>query len=439
MPVRNALKAIGAALAVIAFCAPLIFWPAGGAGTIPTQLAQATVTVPPVVVVATTLAPGETTTTSTTEPTVKPTSTTTTSTTEAPISITIAAVGDILPHEAILDSVRQESGWFDFWPIFAPVASYLRFADYTIGNLETRLAGDEAGYSGYPLFNSPDELAGVLRSTGFDLMATANNHSMDQGWDGVVRTLDQLDRAGLEHVGTYRSAQERTTPLVVDIQGIDVGFLNYTEYLNGLVVPPEHEAYGVNMLDIDVVAEDAARARLYGADIVIALLHYGDEYSRYEDSAQQTLSQEILSHGVDVIIGSHPHVVQPIDHVLSRSWKFSDKYVAYSLGNFISAQRDTYKEYTDEGVVAYIHLTKTNLRTFVTGISYLPLYVQRSTEQSPARYRILPVLPGLEPDTDTTLTDYDEERMSAVWEDLRGLLYRPDEHITPLDPTDLGL
>jgi len=437
MPVRNALKAIGAALAVIAFCAPLIFWPADDAGTTPTELAQATVTVPPVVMVATTLAPGETTTTSTTEVVAEPTSTTTT--TEAPISITIAAVGDILPHESILDSVRTENGWYNFWPIFDPVAPYLRYADYAVGNLETRLAGEQAGYTGYPLFNSPDELAGVLRSAGLDLMATANNHSMDMGWDGIVRTLDELDDVGLAHVGTNRSAAERATPLVVDINGIDVGFLNYTEYLNGLSVPQEHEAYGVNMLDIDKVTEDAALARMYGADIVVALLHYGDEYAREEDAARQALSQEILSRGVDVILGAHPHVVQPIDHVLSRSWKFSDKYVAYSLGNFISAQRNTYKEFTDEGVIAYIHVTKSDLRTYVTGVSYLPLYVQRSTEQSPARYRILPVLPGLEPNTDTALSNYDEERMSVVWEDLRGLLYKPDERITPLDPKDLGL
>ncbi len=436
MLVRNALKAVGAALAVIAFCAPLIFWPVDDAGTTPTELAQATVTVPPVVVVATTLAPGETTTTTTA---VVTEATSTTTTTEPPISITIAAVGDILPHEAVLESVEREGGWYDFWPIFAPVAPYVRSADFAIGNLETRLAGGQAGYSGYPLFNSPDQLASVLRSAGFDLLATANNHAMDMGWEGLVRTLDQLDVAGVRHVGTYRSEAERAMPLVVDIQGIDVGILNYTEYLNGLAVPEEHEDYGVGVLDADVVAKDAAMARMYGADIVLALLHYGDEYARYQDPARQALSQEILSRGVDVIVGAHPHVVQPIDHVLSKSWKFTDKYVAYSLGNFISAQRNSYKEYTDEGVIVYIHVTKDGMRTYVTGISYLPLYVQRSIEESPARYRILPVLPGLAPNTDTTLTEYEKERMSTVWDDLRGLLYRPDEGIVPLDPKDLGL
>jgi hypothetical protein len=127
MPVRNALKAVGAALAVIALCGPLIFWPVDDAGTTPTELYQATVTVPPVAVVATTLAPGET--TSTTKVAAEPTSTTTT--TEPPISITIAAVGDILPHESILESVKEDD-WYKFWPVFAPVAPYLRAADFTL-------------------------------------------------------------------------------------------------------------------------------------------------------------------------------------------------------------------------------------------------------------------------------------------------------------------
>jgi poly-gamma-glutamate capsule biosynthesis protein CapA/YwtB (metallophosphatase superfamily) len=431
MPVRNALKAVGAALAVIALCGPLIFWPVDDAGTTPTELYQATVTVPPVAVVATTLAPGET--TSTTKVAAEPTSTTTT--TEPPISITIAAVGDILPHESILESVKEDD-WYKFWPVFAPVAPYLRAADFTVGNLETRFAGAGAGYSGYPAFNSPGILASVLRSAGFDLLATANNHSMDQGWEGVVNTLDQLDMAAMKHVGTYRSAGERATPLVVDIQGVDVGFLNYTQYLNGFTVPAEHEAYGVNLIDIDKVAQDAALARMWGADIVIALIHYGDEYTRDASDVQRAISGEIFSRGVDVILGAHSHMVQPIDHVLSQNWKVSDKYVAYSLGNFVSAQR---WRYSDSGVIAYVHITKNKLRTYVTGVSYLPVYVQRSTEQVPVRYRILPVFPGLAPVTDATLTEGDKQRMSEVWEEMRDVLYRPDEHVTPLNPADLGL
>jgi hypothetical protein len=127
-------------------------------------------------------------------------------------------------------------------------------------------------------------------------------------------------------------------------------------------------------------------------------------------------------------------MVQPIDHVLSQSWKVSDKYVAYSLGNFLSAQRT---QYNDSGVIVYVHIVKKDLRTYVTGISYLPVYVQLSTTTTQAQYRILPVLPGSVPDTDLPLNSADEERMSAVWGEMREQLYHPDENVMPLNPSDL--
>jgi poly-gamma-glutamate capsule biosynthesis protein CapA/YwtB (metallophosphatase superfamily) len=434
MPVRNALKALGAAVAVIALCAPLIFWPVDAAQTSALDLSAVTLTVPPTTVVGTTEPPPPTTTTTATPSKPAPSTTTTT----LPIRITIAAMGDVLPQMPIVNSVHDPiTGSYDFGSVFAPIAPYLAKADYTVANLETRLAGPEAGYSGYPLLNSPAELAFALKAAGVDMVATANNHSLDQGWDGITGTLDRLDSAGLAHVGTYRSMQERQTPFIADIHGIRVAFLNYTASLNGLIPPKEQEAYAVNILDPDVVAEDAATAHLWGADVVVAMLHYGNEYEREPSQEQLEISQEILSRGVDVIIGSHPHVVQPIAHVVQyASWTVTDRYVAYSLGNFVSAQR---WRYSDSGLVAYLHMEKRGLRTFVTGVSYLPVYVQRAAEVAPVQYRVLPVLPGLEPKTDIPLTDAEKQRMAEVWEELRVQLYRPDENIAPLDPADLGL
>jgi poly-gamma-glutamate capsule biosynthesis protein CapA/YwtB (metallophosphatase superfamily) len=436
VPVKNALKAVGAALAVIALCTPLIFWPAEPARPSSRDLAQVTATVPPTVVVPTTASAAGTTTT--TEPPAKPEpEPEPTTTTTQPIRITVAAVGDVMPHDSILEATRDaETGSYDFESVFAPIAPYLAGADYTVANLETRLAGPEKGYSGYPRMNSPTELAYALKTAGVDMAATANNHSLDMGWEGIVGTLDRLDGAGLAHVGTYRSSQERSTPVVVDINGIRVGFLNYTAGLNGLSPPAEHEDYAVNTLDPDVVAEDAMTARTWGADVVIALLHYGDEYEREPSEEQVEVSQEILSRGVDVIIGSHPHVVQPIAHVVQySSWRVTSKYVAYSLGNFVSNQR---WRYSDSGLVAYVHIEKRGLHTVVTGVSYLPVYVQRSAGGSPVRYRVLPVLPGGRAQTDVALTLRETERMAQVWEDLRRVLYRPDEGIAPLDPADIG-
>ncbi|MCL5735881.1 MAG: CapA family protein [Actinobacteria bacterium] len=428
---QKMLKALGAALAVIALCAPLIFSAVGEVQSGAVEASTATVTVPATVVVPTTLPPSQTTTTvSSPEP--QPTTTTTT----LPVSITIAAAGDVLTHMPIVYSARNNrTGSYDFAPIFSPIAPYLRDADYTLVNLETRLAGGERGYSGYPLFNSPSQLAFALRDSGVDLAATANNHSLDMGWDGIVKTLDNLDAAGVAHVGTYRSATARATPLVVDIRGIKVAFLNYTAGLNGLTMPKEHP-YAVNTLDVDQVAGDAATARLWGAEIVIAILHYGNEYERDPSQQQIDVSRQLLSSGVDVILGSHPHVVQPISHVFEYSgWKVTDKYIAYSLGNFVSAQR---WQYSDSGLVAYVHIEKRGLRAFVTGVSYLPVYVQQGKVSGRTAYRILPVIPGLEPDTDITLSDADRQRMAQVWEELRPLLYSPNEGISPLDPATLG-
>jgi poly-gamma-glutamate capsule biosynthesis protein CapA/YwtB (metallophosphatase superfamily) len=442
MPVRNALKAVGAALAVIALCAPLIFWPVDEAQPTVLDISAVTVTVPPTVVVPTTVSPSQTTTTTTTtEVSSKPaptTTTTSTTSTTLPITITVAAVGDVLPHTPIVDSVLDtRTGSYDFGPVFAPIAPYLAKADYAIANLETRLAGPRAGYSGYPLFNAPTELAFALKAAGVDLVATANNHSLDLGWEGITGTLDRLDSAGLAHVGTYRSMQERRTPFIADIKGIKVAFLNYTAGLNGLTPPEERKGYTVNTLDANVVVEDAMTARSWGADVVIAILHYGEEYQREPSQEQLDISQDILSRGVDVIIGSHPHVVQPIAHVVQyTSWAVTDKYAVYSLGNFVSAQR---WRYSDSGLVAYVHIEKKGLRAYVTGVSYLPVYVQRSTVDEKVSYRVLPVLPGLDPQTDVPLTAAEKERMAGVWEELREQLYRPDENIAPLYPADLGL
>jgi poly-gamma-glutamate synthesis protein (capsule biosynthesis protein) len=193
--------------------------------------AGATVTVPPTVVVSTTGSALDTTTTTAVEPEDPPSSTTTTT---EPLRITVAAVGDVLTHMPVVNSARNaKDGTYDFRPVFAPVAPYLKSADYAVANLETRLAGAEKGFSGYPRFNSPEQLGYSLRAVGFDLIAPANNHSLDMGYEGIVATLDNLDRAALDHVGTYRSSAEQAQPFVVNIEGINVGFVNYTATLTG--------------------------------------------------------------------------------------------------------------------------------------------------------------------------------------------------------------
>jgi poly-gamma-glutamate capsule biosynthesis protein CapA/YwtB (metallophosphatase superfamily) len=433
MPRSTAIKVGGVLVALVVMCLPLFFWPSSDNQATATEKSQTVITVPEVVLVPSGLA-------STTTSTAVPSGT---ETTEPAVEITIAAVGDIIIHQSILESAYNEpKRQYDFRKIFEPVAPYLAAADYTVCALESRMAGGTVD-SGDPLrLNAPYSLTDALTMSGVDLAATANNHSTDYGWQGIVRTLDRLDQVGIAHVGTNRSLAEQNTPLIVDIQGIKVAFLNYTESVNGNGSVKGHEAYAVNILNVDRIADEAALARAQGAEVVVALLHYGMEYRRTPTTGQTVISQGsateqgLLSRGVDVILGSHPHVVQPISKVVQYSnYKGKDTYVAYSLGNFLSGQR---WRYSDSGIIAYVHIQKRGAETRVTGISYLPVYVQKSSEEGPT-YRILPVLTGLTPQTDTVITSEDAARMNQVWGDLENLLYRPDEGTVPLDPKDLDI
>jgi poly-gamma-glutamate synthesis protein (capsule biosynthesis protein) len=417
----------------VALCAPLIFWPADDPQIRATGVSGVTVTVPATVVVSTTVPPSETTTT-TTEPSPEPTTTTTTTT--EPITITVAAAGDVLTDQAVMESVFNErTGAYDFKPIFTPIEPYLAGADYSIACLEPRLAGPEYGYSDSPLFNAPRELAFTLRALGVDLVATANRHSLDFGMDGVVGTLDRLDAAGLAHVGTYRSPGERATPRLVDIRGVTVAFLDYTDQVNRGLPAEEQAGFAVGRVDVDTIRQEAMTARSWGADAVIVVLNYGEQSADGPTEEQTLLTRQILAGGADVIIGSRP-APQTIGHFVTyASWRVTDKFVAYSLGNLISSERE---QNADTGLVVYVHFEKDGLRTRVTGVSYLPVYIQADSGEEPVRYRVLPVLPGLEPETDVPLTEEDRQRMAQIWEETRELLYRPDEGIVPLDPRSLG-
>ncbi len=431
MPTSTALKLSGLALALLVMCLPLFFWPSDEDTIVTAVKPETVITVPPVVSL-----PVESDTTTTVV------SSGTTTTTEPTVDITIAAGGEIIIHPSVLQSAYDRPrDVYDFRKTFAPVAPYLSAADYAVVHLESPMAGGSPGSSDPMKFNAPYSLTDALDLCGVDLVATAGNHAADFGWLGITRTLDRLDRADIAHVGTYRSQKEKDTPFIANIQGIKVAFLSYTAFLNSSGSVKGHEAYAINILNADKVAEEAAAARAQGADLVVAMLHYGMEYRRTPTSEQIEISQGaadvkgLLSRGVDVILGSHPHVVQPINKVLQYS-EGVDTYVAYSLGNLLSGQR---WRYSDSGVIVYLRIQKQGDKTRVASVRYLPVYVQKSGEED-ITYRILPVLPGLTPQTDTAITPADQARMNQVWDDLKNLLYRPDEGTVPLNPArDLGL
>lgn len=312
---------------------------------------------------------------------------------------TLTVVGDIMFHEYQLRrSYDAATNTFDFDDSFQYVAHYLDKADLTIGNLETTLAGANnarnfsvdkwvAGYSGYPCFNTPDVAAQTIKKVGFDLLTTANNHSLDSGVAGLKRTLDVLDENEILHVGTYRTKEEAEELLIVDVNGIEIAFISFTYGMNGFTAPQD-EPYIINSVDMYLPEKEEEICNLVRnayeqkPDIIIVMAHYGNEYVEYENSYQRNLTDKLLKAGADIVLGSHPHVLQPIDYkeVTREDGTVANCFVIYSLGNFISSQKYD-GAHKDLGIILNLQLEKIDFQNAkITGFSLIPTYTYWSNE-----------------------------------------------------------
>lgn len=268
-------------------------------------------------------------------------------------TVTIGSAGDVLLHLPIINAAKTSSDTYDFDRLFTYVKSEIESCDYFVANLETTLAGNQDGrsYSGYPCFNSPESIVTSLISAGTDCLLTANNHSYDTRGHGVKRTLSVVKNSGLDHVGT-REYETDKKYLVKDIEGIKFGIGCYTyetEYANGKAlngIPVDSEtAKLINSFDYgnlesfySDVQSDLTNMKNEGAEVTVFYLHWGNEYQLTPDSHQKKIAQKLCDMGVDVIIGGHPHVVQPVDLITSTDGKHSTVCV-YSVGNMVSNQR----------------------------------------------------------------------------------------------------
>lgn len=337
------------------------------------------------------------------------------------VSIHIVAVGDLLMHMPVIQSVKNpESGSYEFSHIFTPVQGLIENADYSITNLETRLAGAEYGYSGYPVFNCPADLAGEMKKVGFDLFLTANNHSLDKGTGGVIATLGNIEAAGLDHVGTYSSAEAKSKPLIKTIKGIRVGIINYTTITNGIPVPAD-KPYLVNVVNRPAILKELQAIQDAGVDIIIACIHFGIEYSRYPDKEQKELVDFLFDSGVDVVLGNHAHVVEPAEiRTMTEDNIEKKKFVIYSLGNFISNQR---WRYSDSGLLINLALDKDlgSGLTTLREIKLIPTWVDTYRVSGKQHYRILEVnqaIKDYENKADPLLTADDYQRLKQVADEL---------------------
>lgn len=294
-------------------------------------------------------------------------------------------LGDVMQHDSqIADAYDRNTGSYDYHPCFKLIKPYIEPVDLAIGNLEVTLAGKP--YKGYPQFSAPDELLTALKDLGMDVLVTANNHCVDRGSAGVIRTINMLDSVGMLHTGTFKSQaeKEKSYPLIIERQGFRLALLNYTYGTNGLPVKPP---VVVNMLDTAAIRRDLIKAKAQSPDAIIVFTHWGIEYESLPSKTQKDIAALCFREGARLVIGSHPHVLQPME------WRRQDnQLVAYSLGNFVSGQR---KRYTDGGAMVRIELEKVRFDdgssyTSIDTANYILEWVYR-TADAEKNYYVLPV------------------------------------------------
>ncbi|MEV5964768.1 CapA family protein [Kribbella sp. NPDC051952] len=252
-----------------------------------------------------------------------------------PDRLTLVATGDVLLHERLWTTAKRDGdgGSWDFAPLMRSVKPLVQQADLSIAHLETPLAPLGGPYHGYPLFQGPPQMAAALKQTGYDVCTTASNHSFDGGAAGVDRTLNTLEKAGLKHAGTARSRSEAETPTIVEANGVKVASLSFTFGFNGLPYP-NGQTWRAGKLDAATIIRKAKEARDQGAEIVVVSCHWGTEYSKKANDEQRELASQLLADSnIDLIIGHHAHVVQPMEQI-------NGKWVAYGLGNLVAAHRE---------------------------------------------------------------------------------------------------
>jgi poly-gamma-glutamate capsule biosynthesis protein CapA/YwtB (metallophosphatase superfamily) len=300
-------------------------------------------------------------------------------------TVTLLTVGDLMCHSQQFAAARTASG-YDFYPVFSPVKADVSAADIAAGNLETTLRASSP-YTGYPCFKTPRSYADALKKVGFDVLTTANNHSLDGGASGVRDTAAYLTKLGLAHTGTNHDG-----PAIVTHDGVKIAFLAYTYGTNGIHSPFPGAVRRIN-LDLMKAAIASARKK---ADLVVVCPHWGNEYSPVPEVRIRTMARQLIDAGADIILGSHPHVVRPVE-------KYKGHYIVYSMGNFVSGMSD---KYTDLGIMVQATIVKRASGTKVAALKVIPVFRDRTYGAGRSTYRVVNITRTLaSPDSRTSAWD----------------------------------
>ncbi|MCX7595981.1 MAG: CapA family protein [Fischerella sp.] len=318
----------------------------------------------------------------------------------------LIAVGDLLMHMSVIRSgYNPKKKVYNFKNIFKQVKPIISTGDWAIANLETTVAGSKLGYSGYPLFNAPAQIVDAAKWAGFNVLTTANNHALDKGEKGLINTIKNIRTRGIVPVGTATSPQEASKILIIKKKNISMAIMAYTYGTNGIPIP-RGKNYLVSLIDEDKILKDIARARKQGADVVTICLHFGTEYQRLPNAQQKRLVRRLIRGGADIILGSHPHVVQPyqIFKVRGKDKKIRTRVAIYSMGNFIGNQVGKYRNL---GVIFSVKLRRRfpEGNVEITRVEAIPTWIYKYKRNNQLKFRVLPIEAVVSNPNDTFLPE----------------------------------
>ena len=338
---------------------------------------------------------------------------------DSSVTITISVVGDLMCHSPQFEYAKVGSDSFDFEPVYRNVRQYLESSDFTFGNLETVTAGREnGGYTGYPFFNSPSSYITALKKIGFDLLVTANNHALDRSEKGIRKTITEISSRNINYTGTFTSQLDRDSIRIFDIKGIKFSLLAYSYGTNGNPIP-KGKNYLINLIDFGLIEKDIQNARKLGSELVLVNFHFGEEYRREPVQYQKEVVNKTIELGADIIIGGHPHVLQPVNFYKTKNKNLDSGFVAYSMGNFFSNQR---KRYTDAGMILNLSIKKDfiNNKYEILKVNYLPTWVFKGGTTNGNEFVLLPSIQYK--DTTLNLSITETEQMNRAFNDTRYII-----------------
>jgi len=337
-------------------------------------------------------------------------------------SLSLIFMGDIMGHvPQIHAALDPKTGKYNYERVFKELSPIIKSADFAIANLEVTLSGEP--YAGYPKFSSPDALALACKNNGIDVLVTANNHACDRKKKGIVRTINVLDSLGIRHTGTFKNSSDRkkNNLLILSKNHIRVGLLNYTYGTNGVPAP---KPTIVNRIDTLVMLSDIQKSKSANLDKLIVLIHWGIQYQSEPSQSQLKMAKFLFKNGVDIIIGSHPHVVQKMEYT-KKEGDTSEHLIAYSLGNLISDQRTSKR---DGGAMLSLTLIKDNNEVRIAHPGYYLTWVYKSVIHGKKGYEIIPCSIA-ESDSFKGINLFSRKKMKLFLTDSRALLDKENKHI----------